>query len=40
VPETYLIGKQGRIRYKHVGAMYPETVRNEILPRIRELQSK
>ncbi len=40
VPETYLIGKQGRIRYKHVGAMYPDTLRNEILPRILELQSK
>ncbi len=40
VPETYLIGKQGRIRYKHVGPLYPETVRNEILPTIRELKSK
>ena len=38
VPETYIIGKDGRIRYRHVGPLFPETLEETILPLIRELQ--
>jgi cytochrome c biogenesis protein CcmG/thiol:disulfide interchange protein DsbE len=34
VPETFLIGKDGKIAYKHVGPMTPDSVRNQILPQI------
>jgi cytochrome c biogenesis protein CcmG/thiol:disulfide interchange protein DsbE len=34
VPETFLIGKDGRIAYKHVGPLTPESTRTELLPRI------
>ncbi|MBL4722046.1 MAG: DsbE family thiol:disulfide interchange protein [Alphaproteobacteria bacterium] len=37
VPETYLIDRDGRIRYKKVGPMVEETLTNEILPLIQEL---
>lgn len=40
VPETFLIGKDGRIAYKHIGAMTPQIFEQEILPRIRELQAE
>ncbi|MBW7851682.1 MAG: DsbE family thiol:disulfide interchange protein [Rhodospirillales bacterium] len=39
VPETFVIGKDGRIAYKHIGAMTPEIFDRDILPRIRELQA-
>lgn len=38
VPETYVIDKSGVIRYKHVGAIHEEEMRNEILPLVRELE--
>lgn len=34
VPETFLIGKDGRIAYKHVGPLTPDTVRTRILPEL------
>lgn len=34
VPETFLIGKDGRIAYKHVGPLTPESVKTLLLPRI------
>lgn len=34
VPETFLIGKDGRIVYKHVGPMTPESVRDQLLPQV------
>ncbi|MBC8029558.1 MAG: DsbE family thiol:disulfide interchange protein [Pyrinomonadaceae bacterium] len=36
-PETYLIDKQGVIRYKEVGQLTPEIMQNKILPLVREL---
>lgn len=38
VPETYLIDRQGVIRYKQTGALTPEVLQNKLLPLIRELQ--
>ena len=36
-PETYLIDKNGVIRYKEVGQLTPQNMRDKILPLIREL---
>ncbi|MDS1142356.1 DsbE family thiol:disulfide interchange protein [Pusillimonas sp. SM2304] len=38
VPETYIIDKQGVIRYKHIGAVSFGDARDTILPLVRELQ--
>ncbi len=40
VPETYVIDKQGVIRYKQIGAVTHESLREKILPLIAELQAK
>ena len=37
VPETFLIDKKGIIRYKRIGVVTPEIVRDKILPLVREL---
>ncbi len=37
VPETYIIDKQGVIRYKRVGVVTPELLADKILPLIDEL---
>ncbi len=37
VPETFVIDKQGVIRFKQVGALTPEVVQNKILPLVKEL---
>ncbi|MGP2490413.1 DsbE family thiol:disulfide interchange protein [Mesorhizobium sp. PUT5] len=34
VPETFLIGKDGRIAYKHVGPLTPDSVRTLLLPEV------
>ncbi len=38
VPETFLIDKAGVIRYKHIGPITEESLRDKILPLVRELQ--
>lgn len=38
VPESFLIDKQGMIRYKQIGPFTTELVRNKLIPMIRELQ--
>ncbi|MBI3903295.1 MAG: DsbE family thiol:disulfide interchange protein [Nitrosomonadales bacterium] len=40
VPETYLIDKQGIIRYKEIGPVTTEKLRDVILPKVAELQAK
>jgi DsbE subfamily thiol:disulfide oxidoreductase len=37
VPESYLIDKQGRIRFKQTGPVTPEVIEKDILPRVAEL---
>jgi cytochrome c biogenesis protein CcmG/thiol:disulfide interchange protein DsbE len=37
VPETYLIDKQGVIRFKQIGPITPEVLRNKIIPLAQEL---
>ncbi len=38
VPETYVIDKQGVIRYKHTGPVTPQALQDTILPLVRELK--
>ena len=38
VPETYVIDKQGIIRYKRIGAVTPKVLEENILPLVRKLQ--
>lgn len=37
-PESFLIDAEGMIRFKHIGALTPEIVDNELLPMIEELE--
>ena len=38
VPETYVIDRDGVIRYKKIGPVTPETVRDKILPLVKQLK--
>ena len=38
VPETYVIDKQGIIRYKRIGAITPQVLESQILPLVKKLQ--
>ncbi len=38
VPETFVIDKRGVIRYKRIGILTPELLRDTIVPLVRELQ--
>mgnify|MGYP001819211428 FL=1 len=38
VPETFLIDKEGVIRYKHIGPVDPDVINNTIMPMVRQLQ--
>ncbi len=40
VPESYLIDKQGIIRYKQIGAVTPKDWEEKLLPKIKELQAQ
>ncbi len=37
VPETFIIDKQGVIRYKKIGALTPDVLRDTVLPLVRKL---
>ncbi len=39
-PETFLIDSQGKVRFKHIGALTPEIVQNEILPLVDQLETE
>ncbi len=38
VPETFVIDKQGVIRYKQIGPVTPETLRDTLLPLVAQLE--
>lgn len=38
VPETFVIDREGTIRFKHVGPLSPEVLSETILPLVRKLQ--
>ncbi|WP_246249180.1 DsbE family thiol:disulfide interchange protein [Chelativorans alearense] len=38
VPETFVVDKQGRIAFKHVGAVTPDVYRTKLAPLIEELR--
>ena len=40
VPETFIIGKDGRIAYKHIGALTQDALDRTILPLIRRLREQ
>jgi cytochrome c biogenesis protein CcmG, thiol:disulfide interchange protein DsbE len=40
VPETYVIDRQGRIAYKHIGAVDTRLLNETLLPLIRELREQ
>ena len=40
VPETFVIGADGRIAYKHIGPITRETLDKTILPLVERLQSQ
>jgi cytochrome c biogenesis protein CcmG/thiol:disulfide interchange protein DsbE len=40
VPETFVIGPEGHIAYKHVGPLTPETIQNTIIPLVQSLSTK
>ena len=37
-PETFLIDAEGRIRYKHVGALSHRVIEDELMPALRQIQ--
>ena len=39
VPETFVIDRQGIVRFKHIGPITPEALRDKILPLLRELNA-
>jgi cytochrome c biogenesis protein CcmG/thiol:disulfide interchange protein DsbE len=39
VPETFVIDKQGTIRYKQIGVLTEQNLRDKILPLVKKLQS-
>ncbi len=38
LPETYLVDRQGVVRFKHAGALTPEVLQQKLLPLLRSLQ--
>jgi cytochrome c biogenesis protein CcmG/thiol:disulfide interchange protein DsbE len=38
VPETYIVDREGRIRYRHVGPILPDVMEKTILPLVEELK--
>ncbi|CAO3415026.1 DsbE family thiol:disulfide interchange protein [Azospirillum doebereinerae] len=40
VPETFLVDRQGRIRFKHVGPLTPQVVEEQILPMVQHLRTQ
>ncbi len=39
VPETFVIDKEGIIRYKHIGPLTPAALEQKLLPLVKSLAS-
>lgn len=39
VPETFVVDRDGVIRYKHIGPITPDALKEVLLPKLRELSS-
>ena len=39
VPETFIIDKQGVVRFKHIGPVTPQVLRDRIEPLLKELNA-
>jgi cytochrome c biogenesis protein CcmG/thiol:disulfide interchange protein DsbE len=39
VPETFIIDKQGVVRFKHIGPLTPEVLRDKVEPLLRKLNA-
>jgi cytochrome c biogenesis protein CcmG, thiol:disulfide interchange protein DsbE len=39
VPETFIIDKQGIVRFKHIGPLTPEVIEQRIVPLVRQLDA-
>lgn len=39
VPETFIVDKKGVVRYKHIGPLTPDVLRNKIEPLVRSLNA-
>ena len=39
-PETFIVDKKGRIRYKHIGPITPQIWREELAPIVKELRNE
>lgn len=39
-PETFLIDRDGKIRFKHIGMITPEVIETRILPLYRQLEAE
>ena len=39
VPETFIIDNKGIIRYKHIGPVYEDVLKNKLLPMIEQLKA-
>ena len=37
VPETFIIDREGVVRFKHIGPVTPEVIRTQIEPLVRKL---
>jgi cytochrome c biogenesis protein CcmG/thiol:disulfide interchange protein DsbE len=38
LPETYLVDREGVVRFKHAGALTPDVVQHKLLPLMRSLR--
>lgn len=38
LPETYLVDREGVVRFKHAGALTPDVLQHKLLPLLRSLQ--
>lgn len=38
VPETFVIDKEGVVRFKHIGPLTPEALKERLIPLVRQLQ--